>query len=238
MAIYNPLSWQNENGLAGYPFKELLEVQEVIVDAKLTQFDGYIPILNAISIDDDKIKLFIQFDFGEGSCFLLKDTYNAGSLYRSVKIYTPNNDRCLGSVTFGDGTEVLWRDYVGRKLIPGISFIADVVRSIPSKDAVYTFDGMYGDVKLSRTQEDSAIFYNLSTELNSITLNAVGGHAVADSALPQGLKMINLVSPVANNINLSSNDVIKISSQNSSSLNISLVSGAVAAGFKVPSLNS
>ena len=46
MANYNPLNWQNENGLSSYPFDRDLEVQDFIVDARFVQFDNYVPVYN------------------------------------------------------------------------------------------------------------------------------------------------------------------------------------------------
>lgn len=237
MATYNVLNWKNENALSNYPLAEALEVQDFLVDAKFVQFDGFVPILNYIKIDYDRIKLTVTFDYGENTAIeLLKSVYDRAELEHSVRIYTPDASRCLGMLTFGAGAQTLWQNYGGRVLTINKAFLADTVRSIPSQDAVYLLDGSYGDVLLTRTQNDSTIFYNTSTTANAVVFNAVGGHSVPEAAKPIGLRKINLVLPQDNNINLASNDVIKLNSFNSQSLTISLVSGSPATAFAIPTL--
>jgi hypothetical protein len=237
MAIYNPLSWQNENALSNYPFAELQDIQDLLVDAKFVQFDSFIPVLNQITVNNDTVVLSITFDYGTNSNItLLKSTYLRGAAYRSVRIYNDDNSRYVGLLVFGAGVETLWNGYVGRKLKYSSTFLSETVRSIPSKDAVYKLDGNYGNLELSRTATDTTIFYNTSLELNSITFNAVGGHAVPEGKVKEGLRKINLVPPLHNNINLASNDVIKIKSFNATSLSIDLVSGSTAKSFLLPTL--
>jgi hypothetical protein len=144
-------------------------------------------------------------------------------------------------ITFGAGAETLWSTYVGRKITQTRKFLPSTVRSIPFNDAVYLFDGMFGDLSLSRVLEDKAIFYNTykDTVNNkcSIVFNAVYGHAplVAD---PGVLRKINLVGPVNNNINLAANDVIKITQVDNAYLSMDLVSGASDKTFSLPTLFS
>jgi hypothetical protein len=240
MATYNPLSWQNENALSGYPFKQELELSNFIVDANFIQFDNFIPILNKVFIDTDKIELTLTFDCGvvSGVSFH-QEKYAEGDAYRLVRIYQPSNNRYLGMLTFGEGLQTIWEQYKGQTFVYNTPFVTETVRSIPSKDAVYLFDSSYGDIHISRTAQDRTIFYNASEELNSITFNAVGGHTVEDvidAGAVQGLKQINLVKPLHNNINLASNDVIKINPVNASSLQISLVAGNKSTAFAIPTL--
>lgn len=237
MATYNPLSWQNENALANYPFAELQEIQDLLVDARFVQFDGFIPILKQIRVDHDTITLSITFDYGEKTNIVLhKSTYMQGDAYRNVRMYSEDKSRYLGVLVFGLGAGTLWNDYVGRKLTYSSSFLPETVRSIPSKDAVYKLDDNYGDLELGRTDNDSTVFYNTSLELNAITLNAVGGHGVQAGQVKEGLRKINLVPPLHNNINLASNDVIKIRSLNGTSLTIDLVAGSSSKSFLIPTL--
>jgi hypothetical protein len=149
-----------------------------------------------------------------------------------------SNGRYLGCLTFGPGLEELWRSYVGRLLTLEQTFLPSTVRSVPLQDGVYLLDSNYGDVNLSRAADDETIFYNVSVENNSVTFNAVTGHAVADTAAPEGLRKINMVSPSSNNINLGSNEIIKITPFNAASLRVDLVSGAVSQQFFIPSLTT
>lgn len=237
MANYNPLGRQNENALSNYPFHLAQEIKEIIVDAKFVQFDAFIPILDNIVITSDRLELTVIFDYGKNTdIILLKDNYLMGEPYKAVRIYTSDKSRYLGMLTFGAGVLELWKSYVGRKLSYSSAFLPETTASIPSNDAVYTFDGNHGEVQLSRTAADTTVFYNTSLDLNSITLNAVGGHTIPEDSKKEGLRKINLVTPLHNNINLASNDVIKIKSFNSSSLTIELVSGSPAKAFTIPTL--
>jgi hypothetical protein len=240
MATYNSLNWQNENALSSYPFDYDLEVQDLIVDARFVQFDNFIPILNYIYVDADRITLSVIFDYGEAANLVfLKDKYSLGEAYRHIRIYQPSNNRYLGDIVFGSGVQILWQQYIGQRISYNTPFSAETVRGIPSKDAVYLFDSSYGDITLSRTALDRAVFFNVSEEVNSITFNAVGGHSVTEvinSGEAQGLKQINLVKPLNNNINLASNDIVKISVVNAAALQISLVAGNKSTAFAIPSL--
>jgi hypothetical protein len=239
MASYNPLNWQNENALASFPFDSDLEFQDFIVDARFVQFDNFIPTLNYIYVDFNKIDLSVTFDYGEALLTFLKSEYLKGETYRNIRVYQPLNSRYLGSIVFGEGLETLWQQYSGQKITHNARFSADTVRSIPSKDAVYLFDSSYGNISLGRTALDTTIFYNVSEELNSVTFNAVGGHSVneiIETGSSNGLKQINLVKPLHNNINLASNEIIKITPVNASSLQIALVAGSKSSAFSIPSL--
>lgn len=239
MANYNPLSWQNEHALSNYPFTEAQEFQNLIVDASFVQFDNYLPTLNHISVAADRIHLSITFDYGtDSTTTYMKSTYTVGKQYNNLRLYTQDNSRYLGVLVFGEALSSLWQTAVGRKIYFKGSFVAESVRSIPSNDAVYSFDGNYGDLTLGRTSSDSSIFYNVSPELNSITFNAVRGHAISETSVKEGLRKINLVPPLNNNINLLSNDIIKIKSFNSASLTVDLVSGTSSTSFILPTLIS
>ena len=238
MAIFNPLPWHNENALSSYPFLSDLEVQDFIVDASFVQFDNFIPVLNYFTVNNSNITLAITFDYGQTTGIVLsKNQFSSGNTTSFIRLHNPTTERYLGTLTFGPGANTLWEGYEGQKVIVEKSFVAETVRSIPSKDAVYTFDGNYGDVTLSRTSEDETVFYNTHLDLNSITFNAVTGHAI-NPGIKEGLRKINLVPPLNNNINLASNDVIKITPNNNTSLTISLVSGNSSAAFSLPTLIS
>jgi hypothetical protein len=235
MARYNTLDWQNENALSSYPFVFDIFQQDLVVDASFVQFDSFLPVLNSVLVNADNIEFEILYDSGITTGTIFKNIYSLGAAHRSVRVYNPDGSRYLGTVVIGVGAETLWNSYVGRGFTPYVEFCAASVRSIPSKDAVYLFDSNYGDIELGRVTGDSTIFYNVSLDLNSITFNAVTGHSV-DGLEPQGLRRINLVPPFKNNINLASNDVIKFSTLNNSSLDVSLVSGTASGAFVLPTL--
>lgn len=240
MSSYNPLEWQNENSLSGYPLIQETEHPSFLVDAKFVQFDNFIPILHTVFVDTHKIRLTIAFDYGTHTTIdLLKTSYLAGEAYQNLRVYQPTTNRYLGMLTFGDGPANMWATITGTVLQFNIPFLPETVRSVPKKDAVYTFDSNYGDVVLGRTVSDTTIFYNTAKliDLNSITFNAVGGHS-STGRTAKGLRKINLVGPVANNINLVSNDVIKIVPLNATSLSIGLAAGTATTSFTLPTLTA
>ena len=79
--------------------------------------------------------------------------------------------------------------------------------------------------------------YNISEEANAVIFNAVGGHSVV-GIIPEGLRKINLVGPKNNNITLSANDVIKMTSLNGRSLSVDLVAGKGTRAFILPTLTA
>jgi hypothetical protein len=242
MSIYSPLSWQNESALSSYPFEEDFEVNDFIVDASFIQFDGFVPVMSSVFVDKDDISLDITFDTGvKITVKLYRYNYNLGASYRKIKIYNPGTERYFGVLTFGAGAETLWSTYVGRKISKTSKFLSSTVRSIPFNDAVYLFDGMFGDLALSRTLDDKTIFYNnykdsISNKC-SVVFNAVYGHAPL-YADPGVLRKINLVSPVSNNVNLADNDVIKITPVENTYVRMDLVSGSTDSAFSLPTLFS
>jgi hypothetical protein len=247
MADYTVLSWQNEHALEAFPLEAPFELENFLVDASFVQFDGFIPILRKIVVASEEIVITLVFDEGEVSA-----TYAKSSNNYFLRFYGVDN-RYLGTVTFGAGLQLLWAGYVGQKLERNIKFLPHLVRSIPLKDAVYTFDSLYGDITLDSATDSTAVmvlpnaqaqtlltgktvFYNLESSRSLITFNAVKNHGLystADTLKP--LKKINLVAPVANNIYLSSNDIIKFTSFNNKRLNVSLV-GESSGGSIVPTL--
>lgn len=239
MSIFNTLSWQNENSLSSYPFEKDLDPQNYIVDAKFVQFDNFIPTLNYTTVDSDRITMSITFDLETiANIEYLRPAYQLNDASKVVRIFSQRNNRFLGSIVFGTGLQELWNLYIGRKLNHNIKFMPSVVRSIPLNDAVYTLDGSYGNVELTRTTGDTTIFYNTVNTLDErkLVFNAVGGHSVSGSK--QGLRKINLVTPKDNNITLMSNDVVKVTALNNAFLTIGLVSGEASSSFNIPTLNS
>jgi len=238
MSVYNVLNWQNENTLTHYPFSEELAHAGVIVDANFIQFDSFIPVLNYITVDSDRLTFAITLDFGQlTNAQILKSVYLADDATKVVNLYNADSTRFVGSLSIGIGALELWKNYTGQKLTYNKAFDPSVVKSIPSKDAVYTLDGLYGDVVLSRTTADSTVFYNCvnNAQERYMVFNAVAGHQI-DPIQRNGLRKINLVRPLNNNINLAANDVLKFNSINNAALSVALVSGTPTASFTLPTL--
>lgn len=240
MSSYNPLEWQNENSLSGFPLLQETDYPSFLVDAKFVQFDSFVPILSTVFVNTDSLTLTIIFDYGTHTAIdLLKSNYLLGEAYQNLRIYQPGTNRYLGMLVFGNGPVDMWNTSTGSLMKFNIPFAPATVRSVPKQDAVYTFDDNFGSLVLGRTANDTAIFYNTAKVpgLNSITFNAVGGNSINNN-VAKGLRKINLVSPVANNINLVSNDVIKIVPLNATALSIGLVAGSSTETFAIPTLTS
>jgi hypothetical protein len=229
MATYNTLEWQNENQLNSFPFSSDIAVPDFIIDAKFIQFDNYVPVLNYLYVDNNSIKINITYD--EGSLDVLYIRYSGAN---HLRIYTPDGHRYIGVLTIGTGVNKLWQAFIGQKLTYNISFASDTVRSIPSSAGVFTFDRNFGEVSLARGLSDKTIFYNINTTLNSITLNAVTGHEAVGNA--KGLRKLNLVEPLNNNITILSNDIIKFKQNFEAGLDVSLISGSTQKSFSLPTL--
>lgn len=223
------LSWQNEHGLANYPFGAPHDVRDLIVDAALVQFDGFLPILQTILVSSTDITLTIKFDLVTKSFTYLKSSFDSG--VRHLSMY--DGDRFLGRLVFGNGIQILWANYVSQLLSWNLEFLACVVRGIPSTDAVYAIDNKYGALIFTKTTDDKSVFYNVNTTLNSITFNAVLNNSITGTST--ALKKLNLISPLNNNIFLASNDVIKVSPA-TAGLNINLVGNGLSASNIVPTL--
>jgi hypothetical protein len=252
MSGYDVLAWQNETGLSSYPLTLPLDIQDFLVDASFIQFDNFIPGLRKLVVSPDTIEVTINFDCGEVIGSVTRTKYN--NRFRFIQFYT--QDRYLGVVSLGAGTDRVWLECVGQTITRNIPFRDNTVRSIPSKDAVYTIDSKYGDIVFGAIGDIQDVFteiggiiyktqaggntmlYNESRDLNSITFNAVGNHKIPDTTgVMKPLKKINLVAPINNNIYIQSNDVIKFKSINNLNLSISLVGNSSGASI-VPTLTT
>lgn len=240
MSTLNPLSWQNENNLSNYPLDNFTDYPSFISDANFVQFDTFVPVLKYVLVETTSIKLAIEFDAGlQENITFYKSRFLEQEAFRFLRIYTPDNSRYLGTLSFGQETINLWESFIGRKLTYNASFNSATVKSIPKNHGVYTFDSLYGSVVITKTAADESVFYNTYkfNSLNSnLIFNAVTYHEVKSSS--NALKKINLVKPVNNNITLSSNDLIKITPSTSAvgGLDISLVSGTPSKAFVIPTL--
>jgi hypothetical protein len=236
MSTLSVLSWDNENALTSYPLLADIVVQDFLVDANFVQFDNYQPKLLTIFVDIAKIVVTLQLDAGVLSATLFKADALVGQENWLTRIYTEGGGRYLGTLTFGPGINTLWELYNGRKFTINAPFDPNTVRSIPTTCGVYSFAGIHGAVTLGRTAEDATIFYNAATSKNGIGFNAVTGHMVSGS--PRGLRKLNLVSPVNNNVNLQPNDVLKVSTETGRSLTLELVAGKSTETFNVTTFNA
>jgi hypothetical protein len=251
MADYNVLGWQNENGLTNYPFVDPFDIQDLFVDASFIQFDNFIPRLSSVLVGSDYISITITFDSGDSMGTITHTDYINGN--RAIRYYDSVTNRYLGCLTTGEGVNTAWASFVGQDIRRNQPFISSTVRSIPSKDAVYTLDNSYGDITFSSSQDvadvytdiggivyqtvagGNTVFYNINNSIPAITFNAVANHAIPANNKIYPLKKINLVNPIKNNVYLDSNDVVKFNSINNQNLSIYLVGQNGAGSSIVPS---
>jgi len=261
MAEYTVLPWQNENSLSSYPLVLPFDYDGFIVDASFIQFDYFIPLLKNVFVSPSEIAITIIFDYVELTQQYQRSEFNDGK--REVRFI--DNDRYLGCLTLGENTVFLWDNFVGQNISRQIPFLANTVRSIPSKDAVYTFDGIYGDVIFDVELDEidtftslgefnygvslinglifqssaggNNIFYNINTGKNALVFNAVGNYTLPEQTV-WALKKINLIPPINNNLFLSSNDVIKFNSINNQKIQVSLAGENDPGASIVPTLTS
>lgn len=232
MSIRGILERPNENAFGNFPFSSPVTFKDVIVDALFIQFDGFAPVLNTLQIQETKIRLSITLDTGTHTFDFLKTTYDSG--VEALRMYIEN--RYVGTIQFGPGLANLFATAENTILDFNATFLKSIVRPIPSTVGVFTLEGCYGNVILSKEEEiaaDASMFYNAPT--GGITFNAVTNHFVPSSTLPI-LKKINLETPVNNNIFISGNDVVKFEPTDDGDLEISIVTTNLTGTTFVPTL--
>jgi hypothetical protein len=229
------LSYQNELGRTHYPLQPNTSViNNLIVDATLIQFDGFVPVLQSILVSATDLTITIQFDLLTLSFTYLQSSYTAGvrhvSIYDNLNSY---NKRYLGRIVFGDGVVDLWNNKVSQLLTFGVPFIPSVVRSVPSTAGLFSLQGRFGTIELLGDPSMDSMFFTTNPSDNWIAFNGVGHFKLPDAPPSPALKLLNLVAPVDNNIFLGSNDIIKVSTQGGGGLSISLVGNTSVAADSI-----
>jgi len=215
------IEWENEHALSAYPFTVDAPLNNVIVDASFQQFANFVPLINYIEVSSTFLTINLTYDTGTSNFVLQQADYLAGLNYIRLTVGT----RYIGRITFADGVNTLWNNYVGEKVIYNLLFVASTVRSINEQAGVFYLNNLFGNIVLSSSSTDETVFFNTNNDIykNFITFNAVGNHKFPLTTSFQALKKINLMSPVNNNIFIASSDVIQISGDGIGSLNVTLV---------------
>lgn len=192
--------WLDEHSKSEYPLSKSIGVNGFIVAANFTQFDGFIPILKSVKIDDSEMEITIQFDVVEKSVVLTKSEYTRGI---SKSFY--DEGRRLGVVTFSDGVLTLFNDRSNTTLTLNTEFEPSTVCDISLSAGVYRIqDSLKGTVDFE-TGEVQHIFYGIIG--NEVIWNAVG---LATPLEFTPLKSINNVPAFENNIKLRDSVLIKV----------------------------
>jgi len=223
------LNQQNQNTLSGFPFLRDLPYPGVVVSASFVQFNGFQPKLSTIRVDTTSLTLTLLLDAGVVTTTV---STSPGADTRFSRLRAAG--RYLGTLTYGPGIFELSERYAGQLLTLNESFDPDTVQSVSLDSGVFTLEGHYGQVPLGKVDLDATVFFNTSTDKNSIMLHAVTGNTPGTA--PSVLRRVNLIPPRDNNIELLATDIIKFAPGYGSSLEVSLVAGS--SSFKTSTLSN
>ena len=202
-----PLSYLNENSLNCYPLTKSFGTDDAIVDACFKQFDGFIPILQSIVINQTSVILQILTDAG------LQEVI-ATTPFTPATYNLSDGSRWLGKITLDKGITTIWSAFSNTTISMQIPFAATAVKPIASQGGMYSFNGFNGNVSLTT---DNQVFF--TTTGTDVVFNSVG---IPDSITQQIVKTINGISPTYNGIQLNDSDMIKFTS-NKSTLTVSAI---------------
>jgi len=201
-------SWLTETSLTPYPLTKSFGYDSFLMDAQFVQFDGFVPTLVSIYVQEGNVTFKIQFDLSLLSfTTALSDIAAVGSVLRLT-----DGDRYLGKLVFGYGVPRIINE-VGDNTTFTLNtpFLANTVRSIPSKCGVFAINSVYGDIAIT---SDSYINYEIEniSDTHNITFNAIA--FPAQSTEPY-LKTLNSVGPTHNSVFIKNTPIIKVAAQNS-----------------------
>ena len=199
----NAISHLDENALTPYPLSEDIGFNSVIVDANFIQFDGFIPVLQAIKVNVDNVSSSPQVDIVFTILFD-SGVQNISVTTSNSRVSIVSNGRYLGTLTFGQGLSLLSVKFANKLITLNTSFLASTVRSVNSQGGLYSLDSKFGDVSI---HTDENMYFNISA--NDVTWNCVG---FPNNTGGNALKTLNGVSPVNNSIYLSDSTLLRIAS--------------------------
>ena len=209
MSTLGTLGWREENAREAYPLAYQQDMPKFIVDATWVQFDGYVPVLHAVSATGSEVTLEIQTREG-----LLTETVSLVSisgLFTTVS-WVDEYDRSLGrTVLSAEGLASVIAKYAGSRVVCNYPFAACTVVSVNHEAGVYSIENRYGNVHVSTVNADSpefrqAIFIQASAP-QTWTWNA--SSMPGDFTEVTALKTINGVGPQNFGIWIETNDIIR-----------------------------
>lgn len=210
------LSWQNETTLSPHPLERSIGPDSLLIDANFVQFDNFVPVLNAISAENDKISFEIQFDRVLKVVEVDKSDLTGVPYVVTIREGT----RYLGKLVLGADALNLYDDLASRRLITATKFLKYLVKSIPAGCGVYKVENLHGAVELT---SDSYVNYDILGQ--DVTFSAV---ALPEISTEPYLKTLNLISPVQNNVYMKDSPLVKISSNGGYVVGFSLVGTGIA----------
>ncbi len=160
------IEWSSTGAASSYPLEasELFNLaSDVFIDASFVQFDNFIPKLNWIDVQADKLIISITVDNGDKLIEVTSDQCINGYM-----LTIRDTSRYHGRLIFGEGITSLLDNYKGSKILLDTFFDPNTVRSIPSKSGLYSLEGLTGNVVI---KTDDAQFFDITG--NDITWNTV-----------------------------------------------------------------
>jgi hypothetical protein len=224
-------SWLTETSLSSYPLLRSFGYDGFIVDAQFIQYDSFRPLLNYIQVIDNTVRISITFDqYPLIFTVSYADLTNPAFILRML-----HNDRYLGKLIFGyaHGVDKLFNAVGNNTTIKvGQRFLANTVKSIPSKCGVYAINGLYGDIAVNSDQNINYQTTDLSGNAHNIVFNAV---AVPSALSTLYLKTLNNTAPVNNSVFIKNSEIVKVVGQGSTVV-VSLVGTAPSDLIKANSI--
>lgn len=213
------LSWTNETSLTPYPLAKSFGYDNFLVDANFVQFDNFIPVLKGIQLVNGYLNITILFDLGAVTTSVA--VADAQQYRFTQKIFSA--DRYMGKLIFGPDTNLLVDSNIANltTLQLNIPFLSHLVRGIPSKAGVFSVDSKFGALAFTSHSE---IWYDTSG--NNVTFNAVAG---IDYNVTPYLKTLNTITPTHNGVYIEDNQVLKIRSTGTATLEASIVGSELSA---------
>lgn len=214
------LEWRNECVLSGYPLKNYSDVLTgVIADAYWLQLDGYVPLLQKVSVTTAGVAFSVLTCFGT-----VTGTSVSGE---TVSLYDSIAHRLVGKLYMGDNFNTFKADNLGQMVTVNIPFIGGTVYSLPSSAGVFSFDGATGAVGV--VSDDNIHFSSLGA--------AVRCDAISVAPLLPAQPLFSINGITANSLTLETNDVLTWSFA-ADGLNVSLVTGGLDGTSVHPSTNT
>ena len=203
------LEWTNENSNSSYPLSQPFPLQDFIVDATFVQFDGFVPVLKMITIEQGQATIVLTTDAGDVPVVV---SCPPVSYFPGYAVEFRSGERYLGQLVFGQGLVTLFTMYLNTVLKPNIPFVPSVVRGVSSHSGVYAIAGYVGNVNVytGPSPQNRTIFFGIAG--NQVTWNA-GWLGNQIQQVP--LKTLNGVLPVegTNALFIEDSDLIKVTPQ-------------------------
>lgn len=199
------LDFQNENQFDSfYPFSPYQgsHLSRVFTAASLIQLDGFVPVLQSVFVEVDRMTFTIKIDREILTVVVNRNTFAVG---QSIVLRTSGNNVFVGELICGDGFETLWNSAVPFLYNTPASFAPQVIRSIPSKSGVYEINGKIGDIVF---ESNNNVFFEQAGQ--EITCNAV---SYPDQTNGVFLKTLNSIPPINSQIYLNDSELVRINEE-------------------------